>query len=329
VIFYKNGEDGDPFYHIYSSASWLRDYDPVAAFPQIVDIELTNHCNFDCLFCQRRLSKAPKGRMNFDVFRAIVDECAEHSCPIRIAGWGEPLIHKRVDEYIAYASSVGVVTKIYTNGSLLTRELMVRLIDAGLGELQFSLQGLTPAQYEENRRLGDSGKLAANIAMAAEIKRAHGGRGPYLSVVTSVLRSELEEASVDEFRDEWFQHVDKVAIDMTNLHFVGSDDAVKPLLGEHLIEKVHSPCVDVFLKIHIAWDGTLDICSQDAHHYPEYGLGSVGEINIQEAWTSERFERHRDMVGRSLGHDQFRLCRNCYVTTGKYDHLKDRVAKEG
>ncbi len=325
MIYYKNSPEDDPLYAVYSSPEWLRDYDPVGPFPLIVDLELTNHCNLDCVFCQRRMSLAPKGRMSADHWRLIVDECAIHGAPIRISGWGEPLIHKGVVDFIKYASEQRVLTKIYTNGLLLKPELVDGLIAAGLGELQFSMQGLNAAQYEHNRRGGDYEKLAAHIRMASA-RRAFAGEGPFLSIVTSVLKKELEEGDAGSFAEEWLCHVDKVAIDMTNLHFVADDEDVQPMMNQHLIEPAHAPCVDIFLKIHIAWNGTIDICSQDAHHYPEYGLGTVGQMSIREAWRSDRFESHRDLVGRSVQHDRFRLCRHCFTATHKYDHLKEDLA---
>ena len=325
MIFYKSCEEDDPLYSVYSSPQWLRDYDPVSPFPLIVDLELTNHCNLDCVFCQRRLSNAPKGCMSEAHWRLIVDECSIHGVPIRISGWGEPLIHKEVVRFIEYASEQNVLTKIYTNGLLLKPAVMDGLIAAGLGELQFSMQGLNAHQYGQNRRRGDYETLAANIRMAYE-RRALEGEGPFLSIVTSVLKRELEEGDAPSFAEEWLQFVDKVAIDMTNLHFVGNDEDVQPMLDQHLLESKHAPCVDIFLKIHIAWNGTLDICSQDAHHYPEYGLGRIGEMSIQEAWKSEHFECHRNLVGRSVQHDKFRLCRHCFTATHKYDHLKEDLA---
>ena len=329
MVFYRNSDSDDPFHHIYASPEWLRDYDnPVLPFPLIVDLEVTNHCNLECIFCQRRTSSAPQGRMAFSHFRKVVDECAERRAPIRISGWGEPLVHTQIVDFIRYASEKGVLTKIYTNGLLLTESTMQGLIGAGLGELQFSMQGLNAAQYADNRRKGDYEKLAGIIRMAARQRDPSGSTGPFLGIVTSVLRREQEEGDVDGFRDEWLQYVDKVAVDMTNLNFVGEDAEVAPLIGQHLIEPVHVRCVDVFLKIHIAWDGSLDICSQDAHHYPEYVLGSIDDLRIEEAWRSEKFEHHRNLVGRALQHDELPLCRNCFPATDKYDYLKEELASQ-
>lgn len=113
---------------------------------------------------------------------------------------------------------------------------------------------------------------------------------------------------------------------MTNLHFVPQDENVHPIMNQHLIEITYSPCADIVLKIHIAWNGTIDVCSQDAHHYSEYGLGTVGQMSIRDAWRSDRFESHRDLVGYSIQHDRFGLCRHCFSATHKYDHLKEDLA---
>ena len=67
-----------------------------------------------------------------------------------------------------------------------------RFIGMGVDDLQFSMQGLTPEQYEFNRRRSSHDRLLANMEMASARRGAD--RRPFLSVLTSVLADEARAA---------------------------------------------------------------------------------------------------------------------------------------
>src|SRR5918995_4259683 len=52
-----------------------RDRAPM--LPEIVQIESTNICNAKCTFCPRDEMHRRQGIMSFDLFKKVVDECAE------------------------------------------------------------------------------------------------------------------------------------------------------------------------------------------------------------------------------------------------------------
>jgi len=242
---------------------------------------------------------------------------------MRVAGWGEPLLHPRFTDFARRIKSAGIPLKIYTNGLLLTEEMMTAFVECGVDEVQFSMQGLTPAQYEFNRRRSDYALFRSKVELAARVRDRLGG-GPFLSLLTSVLKSELGEADPAAFIRDWSTLVDKAAVDMTNLNFVRHLDRVRDLLDDQALSMVHRPCVDVFLAIEVNADGTIEFCGQDADQTPEHVLGNVLDMSIHQAWHSEKMEAHRQAVGRETRHDELPICRNCYHNTDKYDLFKDQ-----
>src|SRR6058998_2072118 len=79
---------------------------PVPEFPRTVQLETQTGCNADCVFCDYGTSYArqPKGRIDWDLFRKIVDECAQHRLR-RFSPYltNEPLADKRLLERLQYA----------------------------------------------------------------------------------------------------------------------------------------------------------------------------------------------------------------------------------
>lgn len=321
MLRYRQGPESDPFFHVFSSAGWLHEYDPPREFPFWINLELTNRCQLDCFFCSRQTSARPLGDMNLETLRLIVEEAARYDqCGLRLTGWGEPLLHPEAALAASFIKNAGLPLKIYTNGLALTPEMMDVFIEAGVDDLQFSMQGLTPEQYEFNRRRSSYARLRANIEMA--FRRRGASPRPFLSILTSVLADEAASADPEAFVAEHLELVDKVAVDLTNLNFVSEVDRVKPFLENQSSGLTRGRCVDVFLALEIKYDGLIQFCGQDADGLPEHSLGNVGRVTLYEAWHSLKMNRQRQRVGRDLEHETMSVCRNCYHNTSKYDLFK-------
>jgi hypothetical protein len=242
---------------------------------------------------------------------------------VRFTGWGEPLLHPRAAEIAALVKEAGLKLKIYTNGLALTPELMDRFIELEVDDLQFSLQGLTPAQYEFNRRGAAYGRLRAALELASS-RRGQAAR-PFLSVLTSTLADEARRADPEVFIKDMLTLVDKVAVDLTNLNHVADQDRVKPYLERQSSGLTRGRCVDVFLALEIKYDGLIQVCGQDAEGRPDHSLGRLGEVSLAEAWLGPGMNERRRLVGRALGHEALPVCRHCYHNTTKYELFKNRA----
>ena len=145
--------------------------------PFILYIDPCDTCNFRCKFCptgNRDLMKNTKGRMHgpmdFEVFRGLIDSLADFDDPIRVVRLykeGEPLLHPRFADMVAYAKASPRVLRVDTtsNAALLTPERSRAILDAGLDRLNISVEGMTAAQYRDFSGAGlDFGRFVENIA---------------------------------------------------------------------------------------------------------------------------------------------------------------------
>src|SRR5918997_907744 len=109
-----------------------RDRSPI--MPEIVQIESTNICNAKCVFCPRDEMHRRQGVMNFDLYRNIVDECAELGIThVRVHNYGEPFVDRRLVDKVRYAKEQGIrEVGMISNGSLITDDVARGMIDAGL-----------------------------------------------------------------------------------------------------------------------------------------------------------------------------------------------------
>lgn len=129
----------------------LKDVLPLR-FPMIINVDPTSVCNMTCKFCYHSVGLNPKGVMKFDLFTKIINDIKESGTKLkvlRLYAFGEPLLNKNFVEMVKYAKEAGIAETIDTtsNGSFLTPELNLRLIDAGLDRINISVYGMNDSQY--------------------------------------------------------------------------------------------------------------------------------------------------------------------------------------
>ena len=94
-----------------------------------VNIELTNQCNLNCLTCMRNTWEEQAGMMEDAVFERILDGIKQiNPVPmVFFGGFGEPLLHARVIDWISAAKTAGARVELITNATLLDDRLARRV----------------------------------------------------------------------------------------------------------------------------------------------------------------------------------------------------------
>lgn len=111
--------------------------------PFLAQIVVTRRCNLTCGYCNEYDELSPP---------VPTDELKERFRRLKELGtWaiefsgGEPLLHPQIDELVAYAKQLGFYkVMMITNGFLINEERTRLLNDAGLDDLQISIDGVTP-----------------------------------------------------------------------------------------------------------------------------------------------------------------------------------------
>jgi sulfatase maturation enzyme AslB (radical SAM superfamily) len=105
-------------------------------------MELTNACNFSCEFCPDAGMKRERGMMPAYMAKSVLDQVSDFG-GIRMVLFhvmGEPTLHPDLLEISEYASSKNVPVCVTTNGSLLSRDMVYDLQEAGVKQIIVSLQ---------------------------------------------------------------------------------------------------------------------------------------------------------------------------------------------
>lgn len=120
--------------------------------PEVLHFSLTDACQQSCSGCFFSNQSSVSNRyMSPRIFEQIVSRAAEVKVFQIALGGGEPLMHPRLIDFVRFAHDLGVLANLTTNGGLLDLKLAQSLKDAGLGQIQFSLNGSTEAIHEQTR----------------------------------------------------------------------------------------------------------------------------------------------------------------------------------
>lgn len=123
--------------------SYSRNH-PINVSPLSVDMNITDRCNFRCKMC-RGINEdyTPKGEMDFNLIKGIIDAMKKSKVPYLTLGGGEPLLRYDIAlETIDYATKSGIRVGVITNHSLLDEKKLLELVKAGLHRIAFFIRRL-------------------------------------------------------------------------------------------------------------------------------------------------------------------------------------------
>lgn len=309
----------DPIYQILDSGAT---HTTSQEMPLLIDIEITNACNFNCLFCYTgtKAHKRATGFMTKKVYEQIISEIAPHKIPLRFSRWGEPTLHKEFLEFIKIAKDSGIMCHVNTNGSLMDEQMMEQLLSVELDSLKFSFQGTDEKTYSEMRYGQSFSKLVDTVKLFSKL------RGdlpyPYLHATTTITYETPE--MVQKFKDLLNPFCDLVTTGHTKLSHISPEQIKLPKEAKKLLEnlkhsesleKVYKRCVEVYDKLSINWDGTVSACCGDYDNYMLVGnLGGVQCRSIHDIWKNSEELKHYRAVLSDGKHAELPLCKECYYS---------------
>ena len=275
--------------------------------PDRMYIESTNICNLDCVMCPTGLKqvKRPQGYMDFDVFKSIVDEMAPYVKATTLHIWGEPLMHKRIFDMIAYCRQKGLRAEISTNATLLDERKAKGLLDAGLATIYLCLDGFRPETYESIRVKADYERTNANIHRFLDLKVNGGYTYPYVNL--QIIQMEQTMPEVDEFVAAWdLPGVDNINVkpfdswggQVEQINLLRADDPASFVPTERYA------CPNLWYHVHIYWDGRIAMCDRDFNI--NYDLGNVispnQKVEVMKNWNGPKMQELRRLHVEGQAH---------------------------
>lgn len=273
-------------------------------FPRVIKLDVCNSCNYDCVFCPQSLHSYKVGNINDGLAKKIIREAYEGGCrEICLAMRGEPLINKKLENYIRYAHELGYTyVFINTNGYFLDESRSKSLLDAGLDSVKVSVNA-ADKYYELIHGVDAYDKVKNNVIMFDKYRKEKNSSCKlYISYVAT---KQTKEESKTVIKD--FDFIDEIIV-MSATSRGGSISEVDQLMYAGDDEYTFQyPCSQLFNTINVTAEGYMIMCCQDFDNLTV--MADLNKVSVMEAWNGEAFTSFRS---RYLNKDfEGTLCYNC------------------
>ncbi|MCP4632831.1 MAG: radical SAM protein [candidate division Zixibacteria bacterium] len=137
--------------------------------PKFVLWDITSKCNLRCLHCVSSAGKKSEGELSTEECKRLLDELSRLGVQTIIFSGGEPLLRDDFFEIAEYASKMGFLLQLVTNGTLINYEVAQKIKILNL-YAQVSLDGSSPEINDRFRgKRGSYKKTIKGIQILLEV----------------------------------------------------------------------------------------------------------------------------------------------------------------
>ncbi len=278
-------------------------------FPKYFTIETCNNCNARCIMCPKGQASAKGIQVMEDgLFDRIIEEIKNYSEWIEMIclnSDGEPLLDKKISERIKKLKEIGIRhVNISTNAQLLTKEMIQKLLEAGLDDIRISIDGFTRETYEKVRQGLDYETVKENTLDLIQMRDSANSR-----MKIRIRMVELEE-NIEE-REPWMNFWKSKVSDIDRVQLMPMHSWSGKIMEEES-DKIEyyadKPCISVFSSFTINYNGVVQLCDSDIEQ--KEIMGNITEDTIQRIWQSKRFEQIRQLHANGQ-RNSIMICQGC------------------
>ena len=308
-----------------------------------LQIELTRQCNLRCSYCYSLSGPMEKVRLHIDDVARLLDDAAQLGCIWIDFTGGEFFLYRWWREALALAQQHGFVITLHSNGTLISKEILLYLSHVGIRHIQISADSHLDKIHDAIR--GKEGALHKTLRGIRDIQAA----GINVRVALMAHR-ENTDSYIDTVT--WFMEVLGVPVTCDRIVAAGGErtagvglstkeyfELVAPLTGRKIgstricdnpgesMEHVEPHCGVAQSFVYITAEGEYALCpTMTSRDNALFQGPTLSQMSLSEAWVnSTHFNKYRNLNCKNTGHCPKASrcgggCRsNAYIETGALD----------
>jgi len=295
--------------------------------PKIIRIEPASLCNLKCSHCPTGTVDMKRTSMNWSLFHNLTNSLFHYVNSIEVFvlyHGGEPLLNKAFSKMVFELKNKFPKAKIKTvsNGMLLNENISKEIIESGLDEIEFSIDGESPEENNKIRRNANFEKVSCNVKGFLKIKSDLGLVFPkvYISTTQFIDVLKLNQNSSREAQPPKYL-LDAFSKEISDGHIVGFKSTYA-MEWPHMVvdselyyavidskdQAVKNYCDHVENTLTIRANGDVVPCCYDLTSQKK--MGNINEQGLNSIWNGEKYEALRTEInsGKPTG-----ICANCNV----------------
>lgn len=169
--------------------------------PPVLSLDTTNRCNVFCIMCDRaqrarKLSqKSQSTWLTVDKVKKDFEGIKRIRSAVLSAGHGEPFLNRDLMEIISFLKSRKAFVEVISNGTLLTRNVLEKIINVGLDRIYISLHGARSNTAETIMEKSNFNKIVSSLQELKAMKREVPSELPLLEILFVAMKRNIKELS--------------------------------------------------------------------------------------------------------------------------------------
>jgi len=286
--------------------------------PLALSIEPTSICNLKCPECPTgmNLLSRPRGTIALEEYQRIIRQLPPELMYLNLYIQGEPTMHPNFPDLVKLAHQKNLYTSTSTNGHFITPSMALKIVEAGMTRMIFSIDGTTQKTYAQYRKGGQLSKALDGIKLMIEARKLSGKRYPLIVMQFLVFKHnehELEDINLLARK----LRVDKLEIKTAQFNHYDTTSVAPPKINKfnryeknHQLKlkgKILNKCWRQWHSAVITWDGKVSQCcyDKDARHL----LGNLNNTDFKNTWLSTDNMHFKKTIFSNK--DRINICHNC------------------
>jgi radical SAM protein with 4Fe4S-binding SPASM domain len=309
-------------FKVLTSFYWSRltNHASHSGMPISISVEPTTSCNLRCPECPSGLRSftRPTGMLEESLFKKTIDQIHSRLWYLIFYFQGEPYLHPKFLDLVAYASSKKIYTATSTNAHYLNEENAKKTIESGLDRLIISIDGTTQETYESYRIGGNLDKVIEGTKNIVKWKKKLKSSTPHIMFQFLVVKPNQHQVEdVKKLGAEL--GVDEVVFKTAQIYDYQHGSDLIPEIdkysrykkntegGYSLKNELLNGCWKMWHSCVVTWDGAIVPCCFDKD--ASYKLGDLKENTFEAIWKSEPYQVFRSTLVKSRS--DIEICKNC------------------
>ena len=295
--------------------------------PRQIQIEITNRCNMDCPMCQREDLGIELEHMSWSHFTTVVDKLGQHEY-ITLTGWGEPFIHPRVFDMIAYCKERGHKVMVTSNGLFTKPSMVDDILNSAVDTVTFSIdsvngnetvtEGHSSNKVYENIEAVVKGRKPGTLGVRLQATLHMGCENDLYDVIRYGARIGCDIINVGRLDRQFRPNLERPDSQQERFIFLKADEIARScsiqldwlqysvssgltrFVYRLLKKKLHRSgqyCLKTFDYAYITREGDVTPCCL----LPNAKMGNLLHGSLGSIWKNEKFDHFRENYRDTCG----------------------------
>ena len=226
--------------------------------PTWIELSLIDTCNRSCVFCPRSnemIAPNTHQQMEGPLIEKIIKDLKtiNYKGTINLCGYGEPMLHKKINSIIKKLSEVALVEMV-TNGDVLNAKKLQELENSGISKILISL-------YDGEHQVNEFEQM--------------------------IEKSKIDRSLVD-LRDRWYSEDKDYGLSLSGSGISNRAGTVKTNNNDL---PQPTKCFYPAYSMMIEWNGDIFICPNDWQR--KVVQGNLMQKNLIDIWNGKMITKYR------------------------------------